>query len=348
MKDKRDALLTTELRRHAKNKGLDLLGVTSSKPFAFGDKGEECNPLKLLAEAKSVAVGACYTHGFESPVASEPGNPRGKYGPWTRASLGASQYGAKTISQFLISRGYSIMPAKNLPLKALAVRAGIVSYGKNCIVHADGFGSYIKLFAVVTNAPLEFVQKLVETSDCEDCQACLSACPTGALDTPYKLAVDRCICAWLWGDPIEREDREKIGSYIFRCGYCQEVCPKNANLSPREDYPFAIDEKSDSPELIPLILADEDYYKQVIPAFPLEAGSKIMRRNVIYAAGNSGDSAAIPNLTKALDWPEPEIRAAAVWALGKIGGEDARQALAEKQKSETEAAIQEEITEAPK
>jgi epoxyqueuosine reductase len=51
-------------------------------------------------------------------------------------------------------------------------------------------------------------------------------------------------------------------------------------------------------------------------------------RNVAVALGNSRDPSAIPTLAHSLlNDPEPLVRAHAAWALGKIRGENAKQAL---------------------
>jgi epoxyqueuosine reductase len=41
-------------------------------------------------------------------------------------------------------------------------------------------------------------------------------------------------------------------------------------------------------------------------------------RNAAIVLGNSGDARALPALTKALDDPEPLVREAAQWALGRL------------------------------
>ncbi|UCH35918.1 MAG: epoxyqueuosine reductase [Armatimonadota bacterium] len=335
--------LTDELIQHAKRAGLDLLGCTSSTPFPRGYEWQELDPRRILADARTVVVAACHVYGFEAPEASRPGAPRGRFGPWTRASLAAAAYGEAAITEYLRNRGYKAASARDLPLKSAAVRSGIASYGKNSIVHADGFGSYLKLSGVVTDAELVCVDRPVESSDCGDCTACVEACPTGALETRYRLAVDRCICQWLWGNPIAREDREKVGNHIFRCGFCQDACPKNGGLSPRTQFPFSLEERSDSPELIPLILGDEAYYRASLPAFTLQAGVDTLRRNVIIAAANSGDASAIPYLAEALSLPHAETRAAAAWALARLGGRAVRKALTERLAKEKEQTVRDDI-----
>jgi len=338
--------LTDDLERHANRMGIDLVGCTSASPFLLGEERREIDPREMMSDAQSIVVAACYVYGFEVHEPSEPGRPRGKFGPWTRASLAAAGYGARTITDFLEARGYRTASEDDLPRKAAAVRAGIACYGKNSIVHADGFGSYLKLSAVLTDAELDCVDGPIEVSDCGDCDACVRACPTGALAQPYRLARERCICTWMWGDPIPADVRGEVGGYIFRCGYCQDACPKNEGLTPRAGFPFELEAKTDSPELIPLVLGDERYYRSTLPEFVLQAGVDTIRRNVIIATGNSGDPAAVPALIDALSLPHPRARAAAAWALARLGGPVVPAALTKRLPDEQDPAVREEIAEA--
>ena len=319
--------LTEELRQYAKDRGIDLVGCTSARCFQVGQERRELDPRNAVPDAEAFVVAACYMYGFETAEPSRPGAPRGRFGPWTRGSMPAVGHGERTLRGFFEERGSKALPVGDFPLKMAAVRSGIACYGKNSIVHADGFGSYLKLSAVITNAKLDCVDRAVETSDCGDCRACVEACPTNALATPYRLNRERCITAMFWGSPIPLELRSKTDGYIHRCGFCQDACPKNQGLKPRAAWPFPLEPKTDRPELILLLLGDEGYYKAALPEFPLRAGIETLRRNVAVALGNSGDPAAIPPLVQTLADSPVQCRAAAAWALGRLGGAEARRAL---------------------
>jgi epoxyqueuosine reductase len=320
-------VLTDKLREFAKARGVDLVGCTSVHPFLVGEERRKLDPRNAMADAQTFVVAACYMYGFERAEPSLPGAPRGRFGPWTRGSMPAVGHGERTLRAFFEERGLKALPVGDFPLKMAAVRSGIACYGKNSIVHADGFGSYLKFSAVITNAKLDCVDRPIETSDCGDCTACVVACPTHALATPYRLNRDRCITAMFWGSPIPRELRCKTDGYIHRCGFCQDACPKNQGLKPRAAWPFPLEPKTDRPELIPLLLGDEGYYRAALPEFPLRAGIETLRRNVAVALGNSGDPAAILPLIQALATCLLQTRAAAAWALGRLGGAEARRAL---------------------
>lgn len=187
------AALTHALKQHAKRMGIDLVGCTSAAPFTRGHDWQELDPRKIMPDARSVVVAACYLYGVELREPSKQGAPRlrpdwsglrrakarGRFGPSTRAAQAGEPYGAKVVADFLKDRGYEAAPAGNLPQKQAAVRSGIAYYGKNSIVHADGFGSYLALSTAVTDAELECVDGPIESSDCGDCNACMEACPAG-------------------------------------------------------------------------------------------------------------------------------------------------------------------------
>jgi epoxyqueuosine reductase len=335
--------LTDELREYAASQGVDLVGCTSAAPFAGTRRWQESDPRNILPGAESVVVAACYMYTGEANTPSEPGVPRGRFGPWTVQGLATARYAGEVVREFFAERGFRVAGAESLPIKMAAVRSGAAKYGKNTIVHADGFGSYLKFGAVVTDAELDCRENPIQTSDCGDCEDCVKACPTGALDEPFVLNTDRCITAWFWGDPIPREDREKIGNLIFRCSFCQDACPMNKELKPRSGFPFEFEPKSSSPELIPLLLGDEDDYRRILPEFPMEAGIATVRRNAAIALGNSDDQAAVEPLIEVLCSGGPRIRAAAAWALGKLGGTTAASALSRTLPSEEDADVQEEI-----
>jgi epoxyqueuosine reductase len=64
---------------------------------------------------------------------------------------------------------------------------------------------------------------------------------------------------------------------------------------------------------------------------------------VAVALGNWGDSAAVSALSKALNDHEALIRGHAAWALGRIGGVDARKALERRLTVEDDDWVREEV-----
>jgi epoxyqueuosine reductase len=336
---------SADLRQFAQAHGIDLVGITSARPFLVGDDRRPVDPRDYLGSAQSLVVLACYMYrGSPACPPQVAGKPRGRTGSYLGPYRVARYYSEKLISEYLASAGHAAVVSNRIPFKMAAVRSGIAQYGKNCLVHSDQFGSYLELGCVITDAPLESSNLSAETSDCGDCNACLGGCPTGAIDRPYQVVPDQCMGRWLGdGLRIPREFREKVGINILRCSKCHDICPKNRGLSPRQYAPFPLEKFDSSPELIPLLLGSEEYYLKTLPGFNVYTNLNVLHRNVAIALGNARDKAAIPALCHSLTSTYPETRAVSGWALGKLGGKTAESALLEAISKELDDEIREDL-----
>ncbi len=226
-----------------------------------------------------------------------------------------------------------------------AERAGIGWIGKNTNVIRKGAGSWYFLGEILTD--LEIPNDPPAKNYCGTCARCIAACPTGAIVGPYQLDARRCI-SYLTIEhrgSIPLELRPLIGSRIFGCDDCQEVCPWNRFAVKTADPDFAQRPEQQTPELVPLLSIDE-------PAFRARyQGTAILRarrsgfvRNVAVALGNLGSPSAIGPLRRALAGDaDPLVRGHAAWALGRIGGMEAIAALREAKGREQEEEVLTEI-----
>jgi len=111
--------------------------------------------------------------------------------------------------------------------RAFAVESGIGFYGKNTMVISPWRGSFFLLAEVVTTAALPADAPV--TGTCGTCTRCITACPTGALDTPFQVDATKCI-SYLTIEkksPMTADEHEAAGDWLFGCDICQDICPYN-------------------------------------------------------------------------------------------------------------------------
>jgi epoxyqueuosine reductase len=340
--------LTMELKEQALSRGVDLIGITSARPFVRRGQTETViDPKELLKEARSIVVAGFYMNEVVPPPEIDRNNPRGRFTQAysVRAHTPMESYYIEIVQDFLKERGYRAVSSKSyrIPDKMAAVRAGLGKYGKNSVIITEKYGSFVMFVSLVTDAPLEYEELDLNDSDCSSCDLCLKSCPTEAIYEPYRVNRKLCITDWLWGAFIPAGLREKQENRLFGCGECVRVCPRNENLAPREGYPVKIDDVSTAPELIPLVTGSKEYYQKTIASFPLCAGVDALRGNAIIALGNMGTDRAIDALGVALVHPKPQIRAYAAWSLSKIGGAQATRILQNSLQDEEDQEVRKEI-----
>jgi epoxyqueuosine reductase len=113
--------------------------------------------------------------------------------------------------------------------RSFAYQSGIGFIGKNNMFMIPGYGSYLFLAEILTSALLSYPETELMESRCGSCTRCLEACPTGALEAPYRLNAARCL-SYLTiekGGPVDNETANQIGDCFLGCDVCQEVCPLN-------------------------------------------------------------------------------------------------------------------------
>ncbi len=204
--------------------------------------------------------------------------------------------------------------------KVWAERAGLGWIGKNGCLITPRHGSWVLLATLLLDRELE--PDASHPERCGSCEACLPACPTGAIAVPGFVDSRRCLSFWT----IERRGAipdqisARFGSHLFGCDDCQTCCPWNG----------AIEAGSD-PELLP---------RQGQSAIPLEGllrldpaeyarrfnGTSLARarfdglvRNALLIAGGSGEARWRPLVAAWLQSEHDGVRAAAAWAMARLG-----------------------------
>ena len=227
--------------------------------------------------------------------------------------------------------------------RAAAARAGLGWFGKNGNILNPIYGSWLLLGQIVTNLKLEPDAPLAKT--CGQCVRCIPACPTDAIVAPYVVDNRRCI-SYLTIEhkgAIPRELRPAMGTWVFGCDICQEVCPVNRKAQATSDPNFGRRDLA-APDLIELLALDEAQFRQRFAGTPLMRAKRVgMQRNACVALGNLGDATAAAALGRALASGDALVRQHAAWALGRIGGEAAINALKSAAGVERDADVRAEI-----
>lgn len=342
---------------YAMSIGVDKIGFTTAAPFTElknrlrrqqelgyqsgfeeSDIEKRTEPLQLLNEAESiVAIAVAYPSRMENAPTGKRGARRGIF---CRASWGVDYHTAlrerlKLLSIWLEERVEgvrieSMVDTGALVDRAVAERAGIGWSGKNCSIITPEFGSYVYLGELITNIPFA-PDKPIE-DECGDCRLCLDVCPTGALIEGGQLNAQRCI-AFLTQTKgtLPDEFRSHIGNRLYGCDTCQTVCPKNKGKINWIHEEFKPDPELAKPLLTPLLtISNREFKTKFGHVSGSWRGKKPIQRNAILALAHFKEEAAIPDLIGLLKNDDrPVIRGTAAWALGKIGGEQAKAALDE-------------------
>lgn len=231
-----------------------------------------------------------------------------------------------------------------------AKQAGFGWLAKNTCLINQRLGSWLFLGVILTD--LELTPSIADGGEtqrnlCGSCTRCIDACPTNAFVEPYVLDARRCI-AYLTIElrgPIPEELRPAMGSMVFGCDICQDVCPWNrksptstvAEFLPRR---FASENgrtaqvASDasgmrslfSPELEWLVALTEEEFRGVFRDSPVKRTKwRGLLRNACVALGNSGMqpensaySRVVQRLENLADGEDAIVAEHAAWALMQI------------------------------
>jgi epoxyqueuosine reductase len=299
-------------------------GWEADMAWLGAQKAARLDPVRLLPGARSVvALALAYAAPQEGP---EP--ERGRIARYARGR----DYHAvmkKKLSRLLALlrerdpalRSFAGADLGPIMEKAWAERAGVGWIGKNGCLITEEHGSWVLLAAAILDRDLE--PDAPHPNRCGSCEACIPACPTGAIPAPGFVDARRCISF----QTIERRGdvpddvAERLGPWAFGCDDCQTVCPWNRRPAPDCEPDLAPRPRQRALDLAAtLALTEEEYKARYYGTSLARARYEGLVRNAILAAGVAGDPAHAAAIRAQLESPYPGVRAAARWALARIEG----------------------------
>ena len=262
----------------------------------------------------------------------------------------------KTFRKFLRENGVDSKVPFNLPHRLSAARAGLGTFGNNCVFYAGRVvrgSSFVFPIAIVVDAEYSPDEPDIAVGCPDWCRnACVAACPTRALKGGGKIDPRRCISfLTYYGDGLTPlELREPMGMYVYGCDRCQNVCPRNT--------PWMTGEKPQNPRVLAkaanfdlscLLHMDKPYFEQKIwPHMFYMSADDLWRwkMNAARAMGNSLNPAYVADLIRAFKENSDErVKSMIAWALGRIGNKEAMAGL-EQFSKDSKGIVKEEIEQA--
>ena len=204
--------------------------------------------------------------------------------------------------------------------RAFARESGLGWIGKNTNLLVPGNGSWVFLAEIITTLALTPDKPVLKP--CGSCRRCVDVCPTGAITSDYEVENDLCISYLTIENrgPIPVELRKPIGTWIFGCDLCQEICPVNQLAGDVAFDEFRIRDSMNEFDMRDILRMSQSEFDEKFRGTPIMRAKYVgMQRNVCVALGNIGDPSDILLLEKTLGNESALVRSHAVWALVQIG-----------------------------
>jgi epoxyqueuosine reductase len=209
-----------------------------------------------------------------------------------------------------------------------AAKAGLGIIRRNNFLYTER-GSWSRLCAWAVSEEMELIHQPSLPACPPDCHKCIDACPTGSLFKPYTMDMKTCISSITASNhpfPTDAQTCKQLGSWIYGCDVCQDVCPMNHDKwRELDEFPeLAQIDPYMSPEAILemsyaqigerlskkfFYIKEENFWKWKLNAI-----------NVIRNNSNSHNPASAAALQAATTDDQQVVRAAAANALKEIVG----------------------------
>ena len=199
---------------------------------------EKYNPWKTFPFAKSVIV-LTFTNRWGEVEATHPFPTPEKDALLGYISAYAKEVDYHTTGQNMLAElkamlGEGVVAEATVDTKAveerlLATVGGLGIIGSNGLLRVPGkINTRVFIGCLFVNLELpEVIREEAMPFGCEDCQACIKNCPTGAIKFAQPMDARACI-SYLTIEKrslLLKEEAALMGNWIFGCDDCTNVCP---------------------------------------------------------------------------------------------------------------------------
>jgi len=207
--------------------------------------------------------------------------------------------------------------------RSYARLAGLGWIGKNTCLINQGQGSWFLLGEILTS--LEIEPDTPPPDRCGTCQRCIYSCPTEAIvprgDGCWTIDSQQCI-SYLTielRNEIPLSQRAAMGTHLFGCDICQDVCPWNRRSPDSAEQVFAAREGLLAPDLEEMARLTPQEFRVRFGGTPVErARYRGFLRNVAIAMGNARQEKFRSLLVPMAQSEDAVVAEADVWALAQL------------------------------
>ena len=205
-----------------------LSGEITDIPFYKGDFRKRISPNAFLSGARSIIVLGVKTD--RAPIFDDLEQVMAP-------SMSGMDYHKRLsrIADGLVHKMLEVTPfnfkiqVDSGPLieREFAIKAGLGFAGKNKCIISHEFGSFFNIALIVVDIKIDNTANDIKVS-CESCNNCIMACPANALSHDGKFDYRKCISYITQKKgTLSEEEMRLMGSSIYGCDICQNVCPHN-------------------------------------------------------------------------------------------------------------------------
>ncbi|MBU1019861.1 MAG: tRNA epoxyqueuosine(34) reductase QueG [Firmicutes bacterium] len=204
------------------------------------------------------------------------------------------------MEQKLNALGYqtsSSVDISNINERLAAKLSNMGYIGKNQFLINKKYGSYLYLATILIDLKIDTEDTLLD--DCGNCRACVTACPTNALEDGFH--EKRCLSYLTQAKKeFSMEEISHLKTMIYGCDICQKVCPKNTGI----DFHLHPEFEPSGIENINLLellsQSNQKYLNRYKENASSWRGGLVMKRNALCLIANQNMVEAIPKIKETM------------------------------------------------